>query len=133
MRIACMALAVSTIFAFCSKSNDANNSYSGKWELRITDNGSTGYKEHAAGNGNKFLISNDSLYCFTDHKLQYTRAFTLVKDTLRGYGEDRLADKLVSDDDYLSTHFFEVSNNNLTVYTGIPAADGGKAVYVRIN
>lgn len=132
MRLIFMAVAISAIFSFCSKKNDITNSYSGTWELRNAS-GMIGYREYPEGNGNKLIITEDSLYTYTNNTLQHAWAFHLVKDTLRGFGEDRIADKL-SPDLYtgLST-FFELQKNTLTWYAGTPALDGGSSQYVRLK
>lgn len=133
MRIVLLAIAIASTFSFCTKESNTGNSYNGLWELRVTDNGSTGYKEYPAGNGYKLLIANDSIYTYANNELNHRQAFQLVKDTLTGYGEKRVADKLPLDPEGPSGIFFELENNTLTTYFGIPAADGGSSRYVRVN
>ena len=92
-----------------------------------------GHVEYEPGNGFKMVITEDSLYEYTNNGLQYTRAFGVVKDTLVGYGADRLADRLSPDIIAGFKTFFELKGNTLTRYVGIPALDGGSSVYVRIK
>lgn len=132
MRVLLLTIVIAAIFPFCTKKKNDGKGYVGTWELRSSD-GMSGHVEYEPGNGFKMVITEDSLYEYTNLGLQYRRAFGVVKDTLRGYGADRLADKLSPDIIAGFTTFLELKQNTLTRYSGIPALDGGSSVYVRIK
>ena len=132
MRVLLLVIAIATILPFCAKKRNEGSVYAGTWELRSAD-GMMGHVEYEPGNGFKMVITEDSLYEYTNNGLQYTRTFGVVKDTLVGYGADRLADRLSPDIIAGFKTFFELKGNTLTRYVGIPALDGGSSVYVRIK
>ena len=132
MRIFLMTLAAAAMITSCSKKNDNTDSYVGKWELR-SSRGMIGVAEYPAGNGMFMVITADSMHDYTGNTLQYSRAFGIVKDTLRGFGEDRLADRLSPDIIAGFPTFFERSGSTLTRYSGVPALDGGSNTYVRVK
>jgi hypothetical protein len=132
MRFILATLAIVVTLPFCTKKgNNSEWSYYGTWELRSSDYGFSGYHEYPKGNGNKLVITKDSIYEYGNNELHSTHAFNLTKGTLRGFGDDRTADKL---DAYAGIEmFFELQGNKLARYIGIPAADGGHSVYERIR
>ncbi|MCG2616013.1 hypothetical protein LZZ85_17075 [Terrimonas sp. NA20] len=132
MRFLFVLLAIAAVLPFCTKKKTSESVYIGTWELKTSD-GMSGHVEYEPGNGFKMTITEDSLYEYGNGSLQYTRAFGLVKDTLRGYGTDRLADKLSPDIVSGFATFFELKGNTLIRYAGIPALDGGSSTYVRIK
>lgn len=132
MRILLLMIAIATILPFCTKKKNEGSAYAGTWELRSAD-GMMGHVEYEPGNGFKMVITEDSLYEYANNALQYTRVFGIVKDTLVGYGADRLADRLSPDIFAGLKTFFELKENTLTRYVGIPALDGGSSVYVRVK
>ena len=133
MRYAFIALAAALLFQSCSKRNDSPDQYYGTWELRSSEGGWIGYREYPPGNGQKLVITKDSLFEYLNNVPGYKHAFAVVKDTLRGYGNERIADRLVDDAGQGIATFFERRGDKLTRYVGIPAADGGSSSYQRIK
>lgn len=132
MRILFMVVAIAAVFPFCTKRKTDKQTYTGTWELRQS-NGMVGQVDYEPGNGFKMVITKDSLYEYANGSLQYSRAFGVEKDTLRGYGADRIADKLTPDIVPGFKTFFELNGNSLTRYVGEPALDGGSSTYVKIK
>jgi hypothetical protein len=131
MRFLLVLLSVSLLLPFCTKKKN-DSGYVGTWELKTSD-GMMGHVEYEPGNGFRMVITKDSLYEYGSGTLQYTRPFGLVKDTLWGYGAERIADKLSPDIISGFKTFFELKGNELTRYAGVPALDGGSSVYVRVR
>lgn len=133
MRYLIALLLVTLIIQYCKKNNDTPGSYYGSWELRSAEGGLAGYIEYPPANGNIIVITEDSLFEYVNHVLIAKNRFELIKDTLRGYGNDRLADKLLPDPVMGIEGFLERKGNKLILYQGIPAADGVSSIYQRIE
>jgi hypothetical protein len=132
MRILFVAIAIAVILPFCAKKKNDTSGYIGTWELK-SSNGMMGPVQYEPGNGFKIVITNDSLYDYANGSLQYTRVFGIVKDTLTGYGADRIADRLSPDIPTGLETFLELKDGTMIRYVGTPALDGGSSVYVRIK
>ncbi len=120
----------------CTKTNieTVSNSIKGTWELRHVEGG---YR--APGTNPDYPPGNGTIWKFTDSTYQYygsgpllaQGSYTLTKDTSLATG--RYMDAFILNNNNSAELFFEISNNTLTLYRGIIAADGTIETYERIG
>jgi hypothetical protein len=122
--------------AGCKKNNTetVSNSIKGTWELRYVVGG---YRapganpDYASGNGNIWEFSDSTYQYYANSQLLGQGSYSITKDTSLATG--RYMDALILDNNNSAKLFFEISNNELTLYRGVIAADGTIETYRRIG
>ena len=120
-----------------SKTSDEKKIYSdslqGAWELRELRGGMIAGLSpyYSPGNGNVWSFSDSTFKHYAEGKLVDSGTYTLTRDTCPATLTEM--DAFVLSNSYGYEIFFEISKDTLTLYTGVIAADGTIAKYIRIN
>jgi hypothetical protein len=106
----------------------------GVWELRHVEGGFRApgtSPDYAPGNGNMWKFSDSTYQYYVNGQLSVQGSYTLTKDISPATGKNM--DALILDSNNNWKLFFEISNNTLTLYRGIVAADGTIETYEKIG
>lgn len=119
----------------CKKSGGNNNqSLPGSWELRYLEGGyilSIQTGSYPPGNGNIYKFTDNSYWHYSGGQLIDSGGYRITKDTISPFQKNMDMLTFINVNTPRSV-FFEFSNNNLTIYSGIIAADGTIGTYSRL-
>ncbi|MGZ3891614.1 MAG: hypothetical protein ACXVI9_14005 [Mucilaginibacter sp.] len=125
-------LIFSIAFFGCKKDVPLSAALTGTWELSLNVDGMTGHvTHHKPGNDTLMTFTADGKYSVYDHnKLTRSGIYTVKKDT---YSMDHtIKNRIIFDNAYDNTHeFFDISNNQLTLY--LDAYDAPGVGYRRVK